>query len=148
MPPGVAGSGLSGSGASRVHRTKPSGRGSPEATPRLNGSALQRGPGAAQPMSEGASALPASDTAPRKTWRRVSIVRRPSKLGRKRGLRGLDGAFCLAANAPFHHRAIAADMTVEHDLAGFLHIARTEIDALGDAQHRAFGAQAPADAAW
>src|SRR5690349_16841395 len=37
MPPGFSGLGDKGSGASRVHRTKPSGRGAPEATPRLNG---------------------------------------------------------------------------------------------------------------
>jgi len=33
MPPGVSGSADIGSGASRVHKTKPSGRGAPEATP-------------------------------------------------------------------------------------------------------------------
>src|SRR5579864_4544421 len=37
MPPGVSGSVDIGSGASRVHNTKPSDRGAPEATPRLNG---------------------------------------------------------------------------------------------------------------
>src|ERR1700722_14762071 len=37
MPPGVSGSVDIGSGASRVHNTKPSGRGAPDATPRLNG---------------------------------------------------------------------------------------------------------------
>ncbi len=37
MPPGVSGLVDSGSGASRVHSTKPSGRGAPEATPKLNG---------------------------------------------------------------------------------------------------------------
>src|ERR1700734_94072 len=37
MPPGVSGSVDSGSGASRVHNTKPSERGAPDATPRLNG---------------------------------------------------------------------------------------------------------------
>src|SRR5215467_12886882 len=41
MPPGVAGFAESGSGASRVHSTKPSGRDEPDATPRLNGSAVQ-----------------------------------------------------------------------------------------------------------
>src|SRR5579871_6864140 len=42
MPPGVEGLGESGSGARRVHSTKPSGRGAPEATPRLKGSARHR----------------------------------------------------------------------------------------------------------
>ena len=37
MPPGVSGLTDNGSGASRVHSTNPSGRGAPEATPRLNG---------------------------------------------------------------------------------------------------------------
>src|SRR6202035_205845 len=37
MPPGVSGLADIGSGASRVHNTKPSGRGAPDATPRLNG---------------------------------------------------------------------------------------------------------------
>src|SRR5579862_1937563 len=37
MPPGVSGSTDIGSGASRVHNTKPSDRGAPDATPRLNG---------------------------------------------------------------------------------------------------------------
>src|SRR5580704_16207652 len=37
MPPGVSGSADIGSGASRVHNTKPSDRGAPDATPRLNG---------------------------------------------------------------------------------------------------------------
>src|SRR5580700_6116873 len=37
MLPGVSGSADSGSGASRVHNTKPSERGAPDATPRLNG---------------------------------------------------------------------------------------------------------------
>src|SRR5580692_5267685 len=37
MPPGVSGLVDNGSGASRVHNTKPSDRGAPEATPRLNG---------------------------------------------------------------------------------------------------------------
>src|SRR4029077_1833121 len=37
MPPGVSGLLDSGSGASRVHNTKPSARGAPDATPRLNG---------------------------------------------------------------------------------------------------------------
>src|SRR6202166_3761120 len=38
MPPGITGSADSGSGARRVHRTKPSGWGEPAATPKLNGS--------------------------------------------------------------------------------------------------------------
>src|ERR1700728_2326574 len=38
MPPGVSGLCDSGTGARRVHNTKPSGRGAPEATPRLKGS--------------------------------------------------------------------------------------------------------------
>jgi hypothetical protein len=42
MPPGVSGLVDSGSGASRVHNTKPSGRGEPEATPRLNGLPLRQ----------------------------------------------------------------------------------------------------------
>src|ERR1700733_3086014 len=37
MPPGFSGSPDIGSGASRVHKTKPSERGAPDATPRLNG---------------------------------------------------------------------------------------------------------------
>src|SRR5271169_215332 len=37
MPPGFSGSVDIGSGASRVHKTKPSERGAPDATPRLNG---------------------------------------------------------------------------------------------------------------
>src|SRR4029077_17658941 len=37
MPPGVSGLAESGWGESRVHNTKPSARGAPEATPRLNG---------------------------------------------------------------------------------------------------------------
>src|ERR1700723_784731 len=37
MPPGVSGSTDIGSGASRVHHTKPAERGAPDATPRLNG---------------------------------------------------------------------------------------------------------------
>src|SRR5580692_10377796 len=37
MPPGVSGLADIGSGASRVHNTKPSDRGAPDATPRLNG---------------------------------------------------------------------------------------------------------------
>src|SRR5580704_3050757 len=37
MPPGVSGSADIGSGASRVHNTKPLERGAPDATPRLNG---------------------------------------------------------------------------------------------------------------
>src|ERR1700730_2134374 len=37
MPPGVSGLVDIGSGASRVHSTKPSDRGAPDATPRLNG---------------------------------------------------------------------------------------------------------------
>src|SRR5215472_9536168 len=54
MPPGVAGLAESGSGASRVHNTKPSGRGAPAATPRLNGSAVQRRPCApARPITTG-----------------------------------------------------------------------------------------------
>src|ERR1700674_2349295 len=60
MPPGVAGSGDSGSGASRVHRTKPSGRGAPGATPSENGAPpLQRPPPAKAPESTaGAAASP------------------------------------------------------------------------------------------
>ena len=54
MPAGDAASQFSGSGASRVHKTKPSGAGEPDATPRLNGSLLQRGAGAARRM-EGAA---------------------------------------------------------------------------------------------
>src|ERR1700681_3191782 len=37
MPPGVSGLVDIGSGANRVHKTKPSERGAPDATPRLNG---------------------------------------------------------------------------------------------------------------
>src|SRR5579871_1359034 len=59
MPPGVAGFAESGLGASRVHSTNPSGRGAPEATPRLNGSAVQRGACAcARAMMTGATVKP------------------------------------------------------------------------------------------
>src|SRR6516164_925055 len=70
MPPGVSGLLDSGSGANRVHNTKPSGRGAPEATPRLNGlparqlcaAAMLMRPGAAIGAAMAATAAPAAPT--------------------------------------------------------------------------------------
>src|ERR1700751_2963518 len=55
MPPGVSGLVDSGSGASRVHNTKPSGRGEPDATPRLNGLPLRQLCAAAMRIRPGAT---------------------------------------------------------------------------------------------
>src|SRR3974390_2741234 len=70
MPPGVSGLVDSGSGASRVHNTKPSARGAPHATPRLNGlparqlcaAAMRMRPGAAIGAAIAAKAAPAPPT--------------------------------------------------------------------------------------
>src|SRR3984957_1162993 len=77
MPPGVAGSGDSGSGPSRVHSTKPSGRGAPEATPSENGSPpLQRRPWAKAPdLSAGAAVRPIRPAPAAPMKRRRSMCR-------------------------------------------------------------------------
>src|SRR6516162_9563998 len=70
MPPGVSGLVDSGSGARRVHNTKPSGRGAPEATPRLNGlparqlcaAAMRMRPGAAIGAKAAPAPAPAAPT--------------------------------------------------------------------------------------
>jgi len=70
MPPGVSGLLDSGSGASRVHNTKPSARGAPEATPRPNGlpvrqlcaAAMRIRHGAAIGAAMAATAAPAAPT--------------------------------------------------------------------------------------
>src|SRR4051794_37932504 len=71
IPPGSAGSGDSGSGASRVHSTNPSGAGLPEATPQANGSRPAKdGPlRLPQPASAGAASVPAR---PARTRRRLT----------------------------------------------------------------------------
>src|ERR1700674_3691622 len=71
MPAGAAGSDESGSGASRVHNTKPSGRGAPDATPRLNGSPLGQRRACASARPIGAAAKPRQPApSPPISWRR------------------------------------------------------------------------------
>src|SRR5260221_8660924 len=104
MPPGVVGSAASGSGASRVHSTNPSGAGSPDATPRLNGSpwrqaALLPAPlPATQPTSAGAATSPAAPQARRRKARRVGAI------GHSRACRAL-------MRAPFRSRERAAQVS-------------------------------------
>src|SRR5574337_937313 len=87
MPPGVAGSSVRGSGASRVHRTNPSGDGAPAATPRLKGSFFHRGAGDdVHPTNAGAVAIP---NAPAPTVRRKE--RRVSRAIEGRGRTAIAG---------------------------------------------------------
>ena len=72
MPPGVCGLGDNGSGASRVHSTKPSARGAPEATPRLKGSPARQPCAQAWRSKAGAAMAPKPAlAAARRRWRRV-----------------------------------------------------------------------------
>src|ERR1700704_6212948 len=78
MPPGVAGSGDSGSGASLVHSTKPSGHGAPEATPNENGAPpLQRRPWAKAPETSAGAARPLRPAPAAPMKRRRSMSRAP-----------------------------------------------------------------------
>src|SRR5215469_5225035 len=74
MPPGAAGSAESGSGASLVQITKPSGMGSPAATPSAKGSPLVHCavPALARPIAAGAAAQTANPAAARKKLRRAT----------------------------------------------------------------------------
>src|SRR5262249_29394013 len=74
MPPGVSGLLDNGSGASRVHSTKPSGRGAPEATPRLNGLPPRQFWAAAMRIICGAARLPTPPSAVTSTQRRVRLL--------------------------------------------------------------------------
>src|SRR5262249_13618291 len=73
MPPGVSGLLDNGSGASRVHSTNPSGRGTPEATPRLNGLPPRQFWAAAMRIICGAARLPTPPSAVTSTQRRVRL---------------------------------------------------------------------------
>src|SRR5690348_18503755 len=53
----------------------------------------------------------------------------------------------LAAQRPFDHGAIAADMAIENHLPRLLGAAGAYINALGDAQHRTLHPEAPTRAA-
>jgi hypothetical protein len=79
MPPGVSGLLDSGSGASRVHNTKPSARGAPEATPRLNGLPPRQLCAAAMRMRPGAAIAVKAAPAPPTKRRRLKCpeVTRP-----------------------------------------------------------------------
>src|SRR6185437_7277178 len=59
----------------------------------------------------------------------------------------LAGLLRFAPQRPFDRGAGCPDMAVEHHLLRFPELAAAEIDALGQAHHRALRAQAPADAA-
>ena len=84
LPPGVAGLAESGSGASRVHSTKPSGRGAPDATPRLNGSPLgqRRSCATARPITAYATARPRHPAPSAPINRRRSMAKRLAWDGR------------------------------------------------------------------
>src|SRR5256885_14715566 len=48
---------------------------------------------------------------------------------------------------PFHRGTLRPHVALEHDLLRLSDLAGAEVDALGEAQHRALGAQAPPGAA-